>query len=55
LLSATELVVDVAQRASATLTARALILKRLEPLHNCDPKYLLTTVLSELYRRTVGG
>jgi len=30
-------------------------LKRLEPLHNCDPKYLLTTVLSELYRKTVGG
>ena len=30
-------------------------LKHSEPLHNCDPKYLLTTVLPKLYRKTVGG
>jgi hypothetical protein len=26
-----------------------------EPLVNCDPKYLLTTVIPKLYRKTVGG
>ena len=33
----------------------ALRLKHSEPLHNCDSKHVLTTVLTKLYRRTVGG
>jgi hypothetical protein len=26
-----------------------------EPFGKCDPKYLLTTVIPKLYRKTVGG
>ena len=29
--------------------------KHWEPLDNCDPKYVLTSVLAKLYSMTVGG